>query len=142
MKKLICTRPSCRGLKREANDWRLKLVTQNYINEALTAELEEQKEITKRGFEDYIRERTEIENMRKFHLEENGGFCGVYMLHYYGSIIYIGQSIDVFGRVSSHRIDKDFNSVTVFQVERKNLNVIESLLIRELEPPLNIMGKN
>lgn len=140
-KHIKCTRPSCQGLRYAAEKAKTDLYYANNINKELTEELKWQKTLTEIGFSVYLRDNVEFDRCCKFKLEENGGICGIYMLMDGNHIIYIGQSIDIFGRISNHRIDKIFNSVVIIYVDKDNLNSVENFLIRELNPELNVVGK-
>lgn len=66
--------------------------------------------------------------------------CGVYLLRdSEGSVMYVGQSVNVLGRIGAHAGDiaKTFASITVLECERDQLDDLEGLLIRTLSPPLN-----
>jgi len=62
--------------------------------------------------------------------------CGVYLLYRSGSLIYIGQSMNVYARVTQHR-DKAFDKVMFIPCKREVLDVVESVLITTLRPELN-----
>jgi hypothetical protein len=61
---------------------------------------------------------------------------GVYFLVKAGEVVYVGQSINVYGRIGSH-VDKDFDEVFWFPVPAGELNSVEAAFIRLLKPPLN-----
>lgn len=61
---------------------------------------------------------------------------GIYFLCRGSKIVYVGQSVNVMGRVSSHK-DKDFDSVFRFPVTRSNLSRVEEAFIRVLRPRYN-----
>lgn len=63
--------------------------------------------------------------------------CGVYFLLLKGEIVYIGQSVSVAARVSSHRSSKDFDSVAFVHCEEEFLDVLETLYILAYSPKLN-----
>lgn len=62
--------------------------------------------------------------------------CGVYFLIYEGRVVYVGQSVDVLSRISQHK-EKRFDRFAFVPCDRASLDVIESLYIHILQPPLN-----
>lgn len=62
---------------------------------------------------------------------------GVYFLIKHSSVIYVGQSINVFSRISNHMANKDFDSYAFIQAHPSVLDALESLYIHVLRPPLN-----
>ena len=68
---------------------------------------------------------------------------GVYFLCKDGEVVYVGQSVDVPSRVSSHRKDgKNFESVYMIPLPKEDLNSVEGALIRLLRPKLNGVYNN
>jgi len=64
--------------------------------------------------------------------------AGVYFLCDELKILYVGQSVHPYSRVSQHAADgKIFNRVFLIPCPKDELNYIEGKFIRELEPPLN-----
>lgn len=63
--------------------------------------------------------------------------CGVYFLRKGNEIVYIGQSINVYGRVATHRSSKDFDTVEFLPCARDRLDEMEGFFIRLLRPRLN-----
>lgn len=63
--------------------------------------------------------------------------CGVYFLIHQKKIVYVGQSVNVFARVNSHRDTKEFDEFSCVVVPPQFLDVMESIYIHMLEPPLN-----
>ena len=65
--------------------------------------------------------------------------CGVYFLKDQGEIVYVGQSISVYNRVSQHKSQnfKKFDSVTLLPCKPEELNNLEGFFIRLLKPKLN-----
>jgi hypothetical protein len=63
--------------------------------------------------------------------------CGVYFLKKGGSIVYIGQSVNVYSRVAQHRGVKDFDSVDFLPCARESLDDIEGFFIRLICPGQN-----
>lgn len=74
--------------------------------------------------------------------------CGIYFLVKDMTLMYIGQSVNVVGRVATHASinpykneqGKDFNKVFYLQWPADDLDRMEGALIRALKPPLN--GRN
>jgi hypothetical protein len=62
---------------------------------------------------------------------------GIYFLCLDGRVVYVGQSIDVYGRVLYHRTDKDFDSAFFIASTKENLNDVERFFIKYLMPELN-----
>ena len=64
---------------------------------------------------------------------------GIYFLYLDEKLVYIGQSADMFGRVSTHLKSKknSFNKCYFFPCDKENLSLFESALITYLSPPLN-----
>jgi hypothetical protein len=65
-----------------------------------------------------------------------GNVCGVYFLIKNSEIVYIGQSINIAARITSHK-DKDFDSVSYVTCKRSELDILESLYIIAYNPVLN-----
>jgi hypothetical protein len=63
-------------------------------------------------------------------------FTGVYFLISNNKIVYVGQSVNVYARISGHT-HKTFDSFTVLPCPKEHLNVLESLYIHMFDPPLN-----
>ena len=63
-------------------------------------------------------------------------FTGVYFLVANKAIVYVGQSVNVYARISAHT-DKTFDSFTVIPCQKEHLDVLESLYIHLLNPVLN-----
>lgn len=63
--------------------------------------------------------------------------CGVYFLRKGDEIVYVGQSISVYGRVAQHKREKDFDTVTFLPCQPEDLNNLEGFFIRLLRPRLN-----
>ena len=61
---------------------------------------------------------------------------GVYFLIDGDKVVYVGQSVNVYTRISEHH-DKLFDSFAFIPCEREMLNALESLYIHVLRPPLN-----
>lgn len=68
--------------------------------------------------------------------------CGIYFLVDDAQIVYIGQSVDVFTRVLSHRRDgyKTFDKCCWVPVPRDELDAVESALIALFKPRHNRDG--
>lgn len=57
-------------------------------------------------------------------------------------ILYVGQSKNLYSRLSQHiEGEKRFNRVLYFYVQPNELDSVELKLIKALKPPLNIAGK-
>jgi hypothetical protein len=63
--------------------------------------------------------------------------CGVYFLIKAGRVVYVGQSVNVYGRIYQHLVGKDFDSFAYVPCETESLDILESLYIHVLRPPLN-----
>lgn len=63
--------------------------------------------------------------------------CGIYFLLKKGRVVYVGQSVNVFGRIAQHSNSKNFDSIAWVACEKSNLDKLESLYIHTLRPPLN-----
>lgn len=71
----------------------------------------------------------------KFSLE---WVVGVYFLFKGDDVVYVGQSVNVFSRVASHKSgSKDFDGFTYVQCDKRHLDFLESLYIHALRPRLN-----
>ena len=68
------------------------------------------------------------------------GYSGVYFLVSLGKVMYVGQSTNVNVRIASHVSTKVFDSVAWVPCKEDKLDVLESLYIHCLRPPLN--GRN
>lgn len=65
-------------------------------------------------------------------------FCGVYFLIADGEVVYVGQSKDVFKRVSTHRSgDKQFDSFSYIACGKDDVDRLEALYIAMLMPRHN-----
>ena len=69
-----------------------------------------------------------------------GGSSGVYFLIKGSKVIYVGQSVNVFARISSHAQYRDFDSYAYVSCPKDRLDILESLYIHTLNPPLQ--GRN
>jgi hypothetical protein len=61
---------------------------------------------------------------------------GIYFLIDNGKVVYVGQSVNVYARISYH-YDKVFESFAFIPCEKRMLDKLESLYIHVLRPPLN-----
>ena len=68
------------------------------------------------------------------------GSSGVYFLIKGDRVVYVGQSVNIFARISSHVQSKDFDSYAYVSCPIDKLDILESLYIHTLSPPLQ--GKN
>lgn len=67
-----------------------------------------------------------------------GTAMGIYFLIKANEVVYVGQSVDVFKRLSRHKSDgKDFDSFAFIQCEKHLLNDLESLYISAFVPFMN-----
>ncbi len=62
---------------------------------------------------------------------------GIYFLILKGRVIYVGQSIDIYNRINSHKKDKDFDNVMYIKCNEEELTTTEDYYIIALNPPLN-----
>jgi len=62
--------------------------------------------------------------------------CGVYFLVHEGAVIYVGQSVNVYARVYTHKQEghKLFSSFAFITCEKEELDILESLYIHALCP--------
>ena len=68
---------------------------------------------------------------------ESIGIPGVYFLCHEGAVVYVGQSVNVFGRVGAHIGAKTFDSVWFVRVPPSDLDFVEGRLIHTLKPKYN-----
>lgn len=52
-------------------------------------------------------------------------------------IVYVGQSLDVYSRVTAHRSNKDFTHYSHFECEKADANELEDMYITLLDPHYN-----
>jgi len=62
--------------------------------------------------------------------------CGVYFLINLGEVVYVGQSVNVFSRMREHSKSKKFDSYVYINCSKGDLDILESLYIHVLRPPL------
>ena len=62
---------------------------------------------------------------------------GIYFLISDGVVIYVGQSCDVHSRIVAHMREKAFDRVAFISCNPRHLNLLESLYIHLLQPPMN-----
>jgi hypothetical protein len=62
---------------------------------------------------------------------------GIYFLCQDNELLYVGQSVSVSARISSHHHEGKFNRVIFMPWPPDDLNSVEGALIRALRPPLN-----
>ncbi len=68
----------------------------------------------------------------------------VYFLSNFDEIVYIGQSIDLVGRIAAHKHKMSFDRVHYFEVMPKDgmwLTEIECAFIKKIMPVFNMSGK-
>jgi hypothetical protein len=63
--------------------------------------------------------------------------CGVYFLFVENALTYIGQSVDIYSRIISHRDRVRFDSAVLIRVPESDLNLQEIAFIRHFNPPTN-----
>lgn len=63
--------------------------------------------------------------------------CGVYFLIKDQKVIYVGQSVDIFRRISNHATKIDFDRIAYEPCKEQYLDWLESVYIHFLQPPLN-----
>lgn len=63
--------------------------------------------------------------------------CGVYFLISNGAIVYVGQSVDVLSRLGAHEKYRFFDSYAYIELEKSQLDLVESLYIHAFNPVLN-----
>lgn len=68
---------------------------------------------------------------------ESVGIPGVYFLCHNAKVVYVGQSVNVMGRVGAHIGNKTFDAVWFIRVPQSDLNFVEGELIRTLKPKYN-----
>ena len=61
---------------------------------------------------------------------------GVYFLISLDKVVYVGQSVNVYSRMREHAKDKKFDSYAYISCSRDELDILESLYIHALHPPL------
>jgi hypothetical protein len=67
------------------------------------------------------------------------GHCGIYFLIADNDVIYVGQSIDVFGRISRHRRDgREFDAYAYLPCDKARLDATEAAYIMAFMPWLNL----
>lgn len=66
----------------------------------------------------------------------------VYVLFFDDMIVYVGQSIKPYSRISTHTKDKEFHSFRILHCRRDRMLHWESLLINHYRPHYNIKGKS
>lgn len=77
-----------------------------------------------------------VVGLRQFHPDL---FCGVYFLCLKNEVVYVGQSINVPARVSTHNAEntKQFDKVFFLRVPKSELLAAEAQFIDALKPKLN-----
>ena len=82
-----------------------------------------------------------VENFVKDHTCDitlaSNSTCGIYFLRKSGTIVYIGQSVNVYSRIAQHRNTKEFDAVDFMPCDKSKLDEIEGFLIRLILPPQN-----
>lgn len=67
--------------------------------------------------------------------------CGVYFLMQGDEIVYVGQSRDIYSRISHHLRNITCDKITAIPCPEEKLNSLELLYIRKFSPRYNVMGK-
>lgn len=67
----------------------------------------------------------------------NDDFTGVYFLVCSGTVVYVGQAVNVYARIAQHRNSKIFDGYAYIPCEKEMLDRLESLYIHYLRPELN-----
>jgi hypothetical protein len=62
---------------------------------------------------------------------------GVYFLIKNETVVYVGQSTNIFQRVGDHESKKDFDTFTYIECAKEDLNIMETKYIVKFKPPLN-----
>lgn len=68
--------------------------------------------------------------------------CGVYFLMHKDTIVYVGQSVNVYRRTDGHLKAKLFDRITVIECPKEDLDRVERLYIEKFKPALNKLGKS
>ncbi len=64
--------------------------------------------------------------------------CGIYFLVKDMEVIYVGQSVDLFNRISKHRrAGVDFDSYSFIECERRELDALEMMYVTAFMPKQN-----
>lgn len=66
---------------------------------------------------------------------------GIYFLIKGDTVVYVGQSKNVYSRIRRHLDTKVFDKINVIACEESELNRLESMYIRKFSPVLNVVGK-
>lgn len=66
----------------------------------------------------------------------------IYFLIQDGAIVYVGKSNNLSARISSHKKDKEFDSVRYLDVQAEDQDALEIALIKTIRPPLNLQSKS
>lgn len=69
---------------------------------------------------------------------------GVYFLIHQRKVVYVGQSVCILSRIQTHSVDpgKVFDHYTYVECSAEKLDILESLYIHLLRPPLNGDSRN
>ncbi len=71
------------------------------------------------------------------HYSDTSRICGIYFLFKGNDIVYIGQSVDIFSRMRTHRRVIDFDFFSFIWCEKEELNSTELNYIQFYKPILN-----
>jgi hypothetical protein len=66
--------------------------------------------------------------------------CGIYFLYRRGICIYIGQSVNIHSRLTEHKKRKPFDSVSILECSKEDLNDYETAYILKMKPKYNKAG--
>lgn len=67
---------------------------------------------------------------------ERVSVCGIYFLVLNESVVYVGQSIDIYSRTGNHS-DKLFNDIYIIECKQEKLNELEKHFILKYQPIYN-----
>lgn len=67
---------------------------------------------------------------------------GVYFLIDQNEIVYVGQSVNIYSRITQHAVDKIFDRYAFVPCLKEHLDKLESLYIHFLQPKLNGFNTN
>lgn len=68
---------------------------------------------------------------------ESCQMSGIYFLCDQGTVVYVGQSVNVLSRVGSHFGSKTFDFAFLLRVPKSDLNYVEGQFIRAMKPKYN-----
>jgi len=121
-------------LKRDIDLLRSEVSRLEHLREDLGRVLEFNKIAFNFGLKNLYSER-EIVNSSKLYSDLESA-CGVYFLIDRSKVVYVGQSVNVFSRMREHSKSKQFSSYAYISCSKEDLDVLESLYIHVVRPPL------